>query len=283
MHSISKKRKLNTVLYHIFVCFFGFVMIYPLLWLLASSFKLNENIFSDALNLIPVPATLQNYANGWKGFAGVGFSNFFKNSFIISILATVGASLSSAVIAYGFARGRFKLKKLLFVCMMVTMMLPYQVIMVPQFIIFQRLGWVGGFLPLIVPYFFGQGFFIFLIMQFIQGIPRDLDEAARIDGCTMYGIFSRIILPLIVPAIVTCVVFSFMWRWDDFLASLIYLNNPVKYTVSLALRMFSDPSSLSDWGSMFAMSILSLVPIFVIFVTCQKYLVEGISTSGLKG
>lgn len=283
MNSVAKHRTLNITIYHIVVCILGFIMIYPLLWMLSSSFKVNEKIFADSLNLLPLPFVIENYINGWKGFAGVSFFTFFKNSFIISIVATIGAAVSSAIIAYGFARGTFKLKKPLFACMMITMMLPYQIIMVPQFIIFQKLNWVGSFLPLIVPYFFGQGFFIFLIMQFIQGIPKDLDEAARIDGCNMYSIFFKIILPLIVPAVVTCVVFSFMWRWDDFLASLIYLNNPTQYTISLALRMFSDPSAMSDWGSMFAMSILSLVPIFILFITCQKYLVEGISTSGLKG
>lgn len=190
--------------------------------------------------------------------------------------------MSSALIAFGFARCRFKFKQFWFSCMMLTMMLPFQVIMVPQFILFQRIGWVGTYAPLIVPYFFGQAFFIFLIIQFIQGIPRDLDEAAKIDGCSIYGIFFRIILPLVVPALVTSAIFSFMWRWDDFLAALLYLNEPSKYTVSLALKMFADPSASSDYGAMFAMATLSLVPIFAIFLFFQKYLVEGISTSGLK-
>ena len=131
--------------------------------------------------------------------------------------------------------------------------------------------------------FFGQAFFIFQNMQFIRGIPTELDEAARIDGCTYYGIFLRIILPLIKPSIVTTAIFSFMWRWDDFFGALLYLNSPAKYTLSIALKMFSDPSSQSDWGSMFAMSTLSIIPIFLIFLFFQKYLVEGISTEGLKG
>ena len=150
-------------------------------------------------------------------------------------------------------------------------------------IIFKQLGWVNTILPLTVPYFFGQAFFIFQNMQFIRGIPAELDEAARIDGCTYYGIFLRIILPLIKPSIVTTAIFSFMWRWDDFFGALLYLNSPAKYTLSIALKMFSDPSSQSDWGSMFAMSTLSIIPIFLIFLFFQKYLVEGISTEGLKG
>lgn len=277
------RKKVNTVIYHILVCIFGFAMIYPLLWMVMSSFKDTNEIFRSASTLIPSTFKLSNYTTGWKGFANITFTTFFKNSFILSIVSTIGATFSSAFVAFGFARCKFKLKKMWFSCMLVSMMLPFQVIMIPQFIIFQKLGWVGTFLPLIVPQFFGQAFFIFLNMQFIQGIPSDLDEAAKIDGCSIYGIFVKIIMPLIVPALVTSAIFSFMWRWDDFLASLIYLNNPTKYPISLALKMFSDPSSQSDWGAMFAMATLSLVPIFIIFITCQKYLVEGISTEGLKG
>jgi ABC transporter, permease protein len=166
--------------------------------------------------------------------------------------------------------------------MLLSMMLPFQIIMIPQYILFNKLGWVGTYLPLIVPYFFGQGFFIFLNIQFIKGIPSDLDEAARMDGCSIYGIFFRIILPLLKPPLVTTAIFSFMWRWDEFLAPLIYLSNPQKYPVSYALKMFSDPTSGSDWGAMFAMATLSLIPIFIIFISLQKYLVEGIASTGIK-
>jgi multiple sugar transport system permease protein len=166
--------------------------------------------------------------------------------------------------------------------MLLSMMLPFQVLMIPQYIMFNRMGWIGTFLPLIVPQFFGQGFFIFLDVQFIKGIPMDLDEAAKIDGLSIYGIFVRIILPLIKSALVTSAIFSFMWRWDDFLAALLYLNKPSRYPVSLALKLFSDPATGSDWGAMFAMASLSLLPIFLIFLTMQKYLVEGIAATGIK-
>ena len=147
----------------------------------------------------------------------------------------------------------------------------------------RKFDWVGSYLPIIVPQWFGQGFFIFLNIQFIKGIPMDLDEAARMDGCSTYTIFFRIILPLIKPSLVTSAIFSFMWRWDDFLAALLYLSDPLKYPVSYALKMFSDPTAGSDWGAMFAMATLSLIPIFVIFLTMQKYLVEGIASTGIKG
>ena len=239
--------------------------------------------FRTAASLLPEHFSFENYKVGWKGFAGYGFGTFFKNSFIIAGLSTVGAVASSAVVGYGFARIDFKFKGFWFACMLLAMMLPFQVIMIPQYIIFNKMGWVGSYLPIIVPQFFGQGFFIFLNVQFIRGIPIDLDEAARMDGCTIYSIFFRIILPLVKPSLVTSAIFSFMWRWDDFLAALLYLSDPLKYPVSYALKMFSDPTAGSDWGAMFAMATLSLIPIFVIFLTMQKYLVEGIASTGIKG
>ena len=168
--------------------------------------------------------------------------------------------------------------------MLVSMMLPAQVLMIPQYLWYQKLGWVGSYLPLIVPYFFAiQGFFVYLMMNFINGIPRELDEAARIDGCSYFGIYRRVILPLITPAMVTGGIFSFMWRWDDFLSALLYINDSARYTASLALKLFCDPGSSSDYGAMFAMATLSIVPAVAIFIVFQKYLVEGIATSGLKG
>lgn len=258
-------------------------MIYPLLWMVMSSFKENNEIFDQASSLWPEVFHFENYANGWKGFAGISFGKFFTNSLFITVIGTIGSVFSSAFIAFGFARLKFKGRKVWFTCMLLTMMLPFQIIMIPQYLIFNKLGWVGTFLPMIVPHFFGGAFFIFLIIQFIYGIPKDMDEAAKIDGCSYYGIFFRIILPLIVPALVTCAIFSFMWKWDDFMGPLLYLNRPTTYTVSLALKMFADPTSLSDWGAMFAMATLSVLPMFLIFVFFQKYLVEGISTEGLKG
>lgn len=202
---------------------------------------------------------------------------------MIAGLSTIGAVASSAVIGYGFARINFKFKGFWFACMLLSMMLPFQVVMIPQYIIFNKLGWVGSYLPIIVPQWFGQGFFIFLNIQFIKGIPMDLDEAARMDGCSTYTIFFRIILSLIKPSLVTSAIFSFMWRWDDFLGALLYVNKTEKYPVSLALKMFCDPSSSSDYGAMFAMATLSILPAVLIFFCLQRYLVEGISTSGLKG
>jgi multiple sugar transport system permease protein len=282
MKKVNFRRTSRTVLYHLFVILFAWIMVYPVVWMLMGAFKTNSEILTSAAVLLPRQFNFSNFVTGWKGFAGHSFGTFFKNSFFISSTATVGAVLSSAIVAFGFARCNFKFKKFWFGCMLLSMMLPFQVLMIPQYIMFNRMGWIGTFLPLIVPQFFGQGFFIFLDVQFIKGIPMDLDEAAKIDGLSIYGIFVRIILPLIKSALVTSAIFSFMWRWDDFLAALLYLNKPSRYPVSLALKLFSDPATGSDWGAMFAMASLSLLPIFLIFLTMQKYLVEGIAATGIK-
>ena len=281
--SAKTKRNIGAVIFHTFVILFGFIMLYPLLWMLGSSFKPTEEIFNNAASLIPINFFPENYATGWRGFGGFSFGHFFRNSFIISTLATIGTMISAPFVAFGFARFNFRGRNFWFGAMLLTMMLPFQIIMVPQYIIFHSIGWVNTILPLVVPAFTGGAFFVFLVVQFIYGIPRELDEAAFIDGCSWYGIYFRIILPLIVPAVVTCAIFSFMWSWDNFLAALLYLNRPVDYTVALALRLFSDPAANSDFGALFAMSVLSLVPIMAIFIFCQRYLIEGISTEGLKG
>ena len=283
MTSIKTKKILSKAGYYIFVSLLAFAMCYPLIWMLCSSFKETNTIFATATSLIPDPFVLKNYPNGWKGFGGISFATFFKNSGFVTVLSTIGIVASSTVTAYGFARIRFPGSKIWFSCMLLSMMIPFQVLMVPQYMMFNLFGWTGTYLPLIVPSVFINGFGIFLTVQFIKGIPRDLDEAAKIDGCSTYTIFLRIIVPLIVPAMVTNGIFAFIGKWDDFMSALLYLNKPRQYTLALALKLFCDPSSTSDWGAMFAMAILSLIPVFLIFAFFQKYLVEGISASGLKG
>lgn len=281
---MKAKKIINKTIYHVLVFGFGLLMLYPLFWMFMSSFKETSTIFTTASQLIPEEFTFANYANGWKGFAGISFATFFKNSLFVTVVATIGTLASSALVAYGFSRCQFKGKKILFAAMMASMMLPGQILMVPQYLWYQKLGWVGSFAPLIVPYCFAvQGFFVYLMMNFIDGIPKELDEAAKIDGCSYYGIFGRIMLPLMVPSLITGGIFSFMWRWDDFMSALLYINDAAKYPVSLALKLFADPGSSSDYGAMFAMATLSLIPIVLIFFIFQRYLVDGIATSGLKG
>jgi len=269
--------------YHLCVGLFSLFMIYPLLWLIGSSFKPREEIFTRATSLIPQNFTLSNYVAGWAGFGGVTFATFFRNSFILAGIGTIAVVTASALVAYGFGRIRFAGRNFWFTCMLLTLMLPTQVQIIPQYIVFSKLDWINTFLPLLVPRFFGQAFFIFLMIQFIRGIPHELDEAAEIDGAGKFGIFFRIILPLLTPALITSAIFSFYWTWEDFFGPLLYLSNPNLYPVSLALKNFADGSGSTNWGAIFAMSVLSLVPVFVLFILFQRYLVEGISTTGLKG
>jgi multiple sugar transport system permease protein len=277
------KRKRFYIIYYIIITIFAFVMIYPLLWLFASSFKPHAEIFQYMTSLIPKNFTLENYIEGWKGFGGITFATFFKNSFILATGVTVGIVLSSSMIAYGLARIPFPGRNFWFTCVMLTLMLPGQVQMIPRYILFFKLGWVNSFKPLIVPAFFGGAFFIFLIMQFIRGIPLELDESASIDGAGRFSIFWHIILPNIKPALITSTIFAFYWTWDDFMGPLLYLNKPQLYPVALALKNFADPTTITNWGAIFAMSILSLIPIFFIFIFFQKYMETGIATTGIRG
>jgi len=261
----------------------AFVMLYPMLWMLSSSFKPNEIIFQE-VGLWPSNITLDNFVKGWQGFAGNSFDVFFKNSFIIVLFAIAGNLFTCSMAAYAFARLDFSMKPLLFAIMLGTLMLPHHIVLIPQYIFFDMLGWVDSFLPLIVPKFLAtDAFFIFLMVQFIRGLPRELDNAARVDGCGPIGIFTRIIFPLMLPALVTTAIFTFIWTWNDFNSQLIYLSNPKLYTVTLALRTFMDTMGESSWGALFAMSILSLVPTFIFFISFQRLLIEGIATSGIKG
>ena len=280
----TERKPWKEVLYHILVTLGALIMVYPLLWMVFSSFKPTEMVLPTSGQLIPVTWTLDNYVQGWKGFMGYSFATFFLNSFFISIVSTFGTLISSAFVAYALQRLQFRGKKILFGLVLSTMMLPAQILMIPQFMWYRHLNWVGTYYPMILPYFFAiQGFFVYLIMNFIGGVPKDLDEAAKIDGCSYYVTFFRIILPLIVPALVTSAIFSFIWRWDDFLSALLYVNRASMRPISLALQLFNDPSSGSDIGSTLAMSTLSIVPATVLFLIFQKSLVEGIASSGIKG
>ena len=271
----------NEFTFHAVVLFLGVFMFYPLLWMFIGSFKPTAEIFGT-LSLIPKDFTLQNYVRGWRFNNTVTFTTFYRNSFIITIISTVGAVLASSLAAFGFSRVHFRTRAFWYSCMFLTLMLPYQIVMVPQFVLFHRLHWVNTFLPLIVPQFGGQAFFIFMMVQFYRGIPLELDESAMLDGCNKFTIYARILFPLIKPALMTSAIFSFYWRWEDFLGPLLYIGGRQKmFTVSLAVRNFADPVQ-TDWGAIFAMGSLSLVPSLIIFFIFQKYIVEGIATTGLK-
>jgi len=284
MKKSNMGKKLKPVLFHLFAATVGFFMVYPLLWTVASSFKHNSEIFVNSYSLVPERwAIAENYTTGWKGISGISFGTFLLNSFIVSALGTIGGVLCSMLAAYAFSRVKFIGRNFWFMCVIITLMVPNQVMIVPQYIIFKRLDLINKLQSLIIPWFFGSAFFIFLMVQFIRGIPVELDEAATIDGCGKLSIFFRIILPLLTPAIATCTIFSFYWIWQDFFQPLIFMSKPKYFTVSLALNMYLDPNSFSNYGALFAMSVVSVLPVIVLFIMFQKYLVEGIATTGLKG
>ena len=284
----ANKVKASTVvrhtLTHIFIVILGLAMIYPILWMIVSSFKPNNMIFSDP-GLIPKAVTFENYISGWKGYAGTTFGRFFANSLLMCLGAVVGNLIACTMAAYAFGRLKFAGRNFWFAVMMVTLMLPGHVTIVPRYILFNTFGWVGSYLPIVVPKFFAtDAFFVFLLVQFIRSLPKELDEAAIIDGCGKFGVFLRIIMPLSTPALVTTALFTFLWTWDDFFNHLLYLTNPPIFSVARALRTFvGDAGAVSNWGGALAMATLSMVLPFILFFTLQKYFVQGITTTGIKG
>ena len=259
-----------------------FVMIYPILWMLSGSLRPAAELFGSEAGLIPSQVTVRAYPDGWFGLQ-VSFGRFFVNSLIIAVLSTIGNVVAASLVAYAFARLQFFGRGFWFALMLGTLMLPYHVTLIPQYVLFRNLYLVNTWWPLILPkYFAVDAFFIFLMVQFFRGIPKELDEAARMDGCSAWRIYWKIILPLSMPVLATAAIFSFIWTWEDFFGPLIYISEMRNYTVQLGLRSFIDSSGTSSWNELFAMSVLSLVPIFLIFLFFQRLLIEGIATTGMK-
>ncbi|MCW0983350.1 carbohydrate ABC transporter permease [Agrobacterium sp. BT-220-3] len=276
-----QRTPLKSILLHTALIIASFAMLYPILWMISGSFRPQDELFGSS-SLIPSSVDFGGYIRGWSGLQ-VSFGQFFWNSFFISVLATIGNVVGCSLAAFAFARLRFGGRNFWFALMLGTLMLPYHVVLIPQYILFLEMGWVNTSLPLIVPkYLATDAFFIFLMVQFFRGIPRELDEAAVMDGCSPFRIYWKIMLPLSMPVLATAAIFSFIWTWDDFFGPLIYLNDINTYTVQLGLRSFVDSTGSSDWTSLFAMSNLSLVPVFLFFLFFQRLLIEGIATTGMK-
>ncbi|ANY10440.1 carbohydrate ABC transporter permease [Pseudonocardia sp. HH130630-07] len=256
-------------------------MLYPVLWMIASSFRPETEIFRR-FGLFVDTFDMTHYPEGWDALSAP-FSTYLLNSAIV-VFGTVLANLvSCSMAAYAFARLTFPFRRTAFAIMLLTIMLPIHVVIVPQYVLFAQLGWINTFLPLIVPKLLAtDAFFVFLMVQFIRGIPRELDEAARIDGAGHARIFAQVMLPLMVPALATTAIFTFIWTWNDFFSQLIFLTDPNLYTVPVALRSFIDAQSESSYGPLFAMSVVSLVPIFLVFLFGQRFLLRGIATTGGK-
>ena len=279
----SKRDKKETIVKFLIVTAGACVMLYPLVWMVSSSFKPEILIFKE-LGLIPTEFTLDNYIFGWSSMPGIDFTLFFRNTLLLVLFCIIGNVISCSMTGYAFARLELIGKNIFFGVLLGTMMLPFHVVLLPRFIIFTKLGWVNTYLPLIVPTFLaGNGFFCFMLVQFMRSIPRELDQAATIDGCGPVQIYIRIIMPLCRSAMALVMVLTLIWTWNDFFSQLIYIGNPKLFTVALGLRTFIDATGASNYGQLFAMSTVSLLPIILFFVFTQNQLMGGIAIQGLKG
>ena len=280
---LRRRARVNAAVRYGLLIGVGFVMIYPLLWLIGASFKTNEEMFSSAW-FWPKEPTLQGYIDGWKTSTPYTFATFFVNSMQIVLPKVIGTAISCTLVAYGFARFEFPGKRVLFAILIATLLLPDVVTRIPQYLLFRELGWLDTYLPLFAPsWLAADAFFVFMIIQFLRAIPREMEEAARVDGANTLQTLIFIVVPILTPAIVSVMLFQFMWTMNDFLGPLIYISTVEKYPISLALKLSIDATEAFNWNSILAMTVLALTPSLVVFFLAQKSFIEGISTGGVKG
>jgi multiple sugar transport system permease protein len=262
------------------LCFGAVLFSIPFLWTVSTALKSNEQVFAVPPEWIPNPFQWENFKRAWTELP---FPTFVRNTILVTILATIGQVFTASLVAYGFARFKWRGRNVLFYLMLSTMMLPSQVTMIPVFLLWRQFNLIDTFAPLVAPAFFGGGAFtIFLLRQFFMTIPRELDEAAMLDGANPLVIWWRVLLPLSRPALITVVLFSFIGHWDDFMGPLIYLNSMEKYTVSIGLRMFQDQFG-TQLELLMAAALIHIVPTIILFFVAQRYFIKGIALTGLKG
>lgn len=283
-YNLGGNRKLvSNIFTYAFLILFGIFMVYPLLWVVSAAFKPNAEIFSS-LSLIPKHPVTDSFVQGWKGTGQYTFGKFFINTIVLVVPVVIFTILSSTFVAYGFSRFNFPLKKVLFAILLATLMLPDSVNMIPRYILFNTFGWVDSYKPFIIPSLFASTpFFVFMMVQFMRGLPKEIEEAAIIDGCNSFEILVRITVPLCKTAMISMGIFQFIWTWNDFFGPLIYINSVSKYTISLGLKMCVDSAAAVNWNQIMAMTVLAMLPGIIVFFSAQKYFVEGIATSGIKG
>lgn len=281
--SIKFIKILKRSVFYIFLIALAVIMIYPLMWMVSASFRSNMEIFTS-IGLIPKNPVWNSYSEGWKSIGQYTYTTFFANSFKLVVPTVLFTLISSFVTGFGFARYDFKGKKIFFSLMIGCLLLPQEVLIVPKYLLFNKIGWLNSYLPFIIPAAFATySFFIFLMVQFIRGIPREIDQSAKIDGAGLIVMMTRIILPLCKPALFSVAIFQFVWRWNDFFNPLIYINSVSKYPVSLGLRLSIDVGESIAWNETMAMGILAMLPPTLLYIFSQKYFVEGIATTGIKG
>ncbi|MFI0544570.1 carbohydrate ABC transporter permease [Streptomyces sp. WSLK1-3] len=282
VRTANERRRTGSIAWHVGALAVLAVVLYPVIWVLGASFKPSKDIVAS-IDLLPAKPVWANFSGLADGISGISISSFFLNSLTYAGLAVTGVVLSSSLTAYAFAKIRFAGRNLLFTLMIGTLLLPYHVLLIPQYVMFRKLELVDTLVPLVAGKFLAtEAFFVFLMVQFMRGLPRELDEAAKLDGCGHLRTYWSIVLPLCRPALITSAIFTFINAWNDFMGPLIYLNTPSKYTVSLGLMMFRDQEGISNYGSMIAMSLVALVPVIAFFMAFQRYLIDGMATSGLK-
>lgn len=284
--NIARKRIISKIIRYTVLTVVGFIMIYPLIWMVGATFKENSEIFSS-MNPIPVKATLNGYKNAVKSYGGnINIWKSMLNTYSYVVPEVILTIISSVLTAYGFARFKFVGHKVLFALMMAMLFLPQVVLNIPQYLLFNKFGWVGSkyYLPLIVPTAFAtETYFVFMLIQFLRGVPKEMEEAAKIDGCNSMKTLIKIIIPMIMPAIVSCALFKFMWSSNDFLGPLLYVNTPAKYPATIFVKLSMDSDAGFDWNRVLATSLISIIPNILIFFAAQNQFVEGVSAGGVKG
>ena len=291
-HSIAKldsmktKKRISTFTRYFVLIVVGIFMIYPLLWMAGSTFKSNSEIFSG-LHIIPKEPTLAGYQNAFKSYGGdIDLIRSMVNTYKIVIPKVIFTIISAVVTAYGFGRFQFKGKNAFFALLMSTLFLPQVVLNVPQFRMYTQLGWVDSpwYLPLILPTLFAtETYFVFLLIQFMRAIPKELDEAAKIDGCNSMQTLVKVLVPMLMPAIISVALFQFMWSNNDFMGPLLYVNTPARYPATLYVKLSMDGDVGFEWNRVLAVSLISLVPSLIVFFLAQNQFVEGISAGSVKG
>lgn len=282
MNAATKKRWKRVFDYAV-IAIIGVILLYPIIWMFFATFKSNDEIFGSVA-LLPKTFNLDHYRNGWVSAGNMTYGTFFRNTALVVFPTVLFTVVSCALVAYGFARFRFPGKKILFSLLISTLMLPNAVIIIPRYSLYNSFGWINTYLPFYAPALLAcYPFFIFMLVQFMRGLPKELDESAYMDGCGSFRVLVRILMPLMVPALFSAALFQFMWTYNDYFNSLIFINSVSKYTVSLALRLSMDAESVVVWGKLMAMSFVTVLPLIILFFAAQKYFVEGIATSGLKG
>ena len=284
--SLKTKRTIQIVIRYTVLIAVGLFMIYPLLWMVGATFKPNNEIFSG-LNIFPKKATFEGYINAMKNYGGdINIWKAMLNTYSYVIPAVIFTIVSSTLTAYGFGRFKFFGRSVLFAILMSTLFLPQVVLNVPQYIMYNIFSWVGSklYLPLIVPSMFAtETYFVFMLIQFLRNIPKELEEAAKIDGCNEIQTLIKVIVPMLKPALVSCALFKFMWASNDFLGPLLYVNNPAKYPATIFVKLAMDSDAGFAWNRILSTSLISILPSIIIFFIAQNQFVEGISAGGVKG